>query len=93
MFYLFGLLLTIVLVSFATAAPAHSGTSSAPTSTPTDPYASNDPNKPLWNPESDIVPQPIRGPLGANILGSENVPLELQNPDALAPPTTDNGDV
>ena len=91
--YSLSFLLTTLLVSFVTAAPAPSGTSSAPTSTSTVPYASDDPNNPLWNPESDIVPQPIRGSLGANILGPQNVPLELQNPDVFAPPTTDNGDV
>jgi hypothetical protein len=93
MHHKFCVLLITLLVSFVTAAPAPSGTSSAPTSTPTVPFASDDPNDPLWNPDSKIVPQPIRGPLGAEILGPQNVPIELQNADAFAPPTTDNGDV
>jgi hypothetical protein len=38
-------------------------------------------------------PQPVRGDTGALILGPENVPIELQNADALAPPYTDNGQV
>jgi hypothetical protein len=84
-------LLAILLAEFATAAPASSSTSSAPASTPTVPFASTSPNGPLWGPESNIVPQPIRGTLGAKILGPQNVPLELQNADPFAPPTTDNG--
>ena len=38
-------------------------------------------------------PQPIRGVAGATILGPRNVPVELQNPDLLAPPTTDSGTI
>jgi hypothetical protein len=86
-------LLTTLLASLVTAAPAPSVTSSALTSTPTVPFASDDPNNPLWNPESAIIPEPIRGSLGATILGPQNIPMELQNSDAFAPPTTDNGNV
>jgi oxalate decarboxylase len=39
------------------------------------------------------VPQPERGGEGASILGPRNKPLERQNPDSLAPPSTDAGDV
>ncbi|MDX6471479.1 MAG: oxalate decarboxylase, partial [Gaiellaceae bacterium] len=35
------------------------------------------------------APQPIRGSDGAPILGPRNEPLEQQNPDLLAPPSTD----
>lgn len=52
-----------------------------------------DANFPLWNADSDIIPQPIRGNLGATIIGPKNKAIELQNPDLLAPPTTDNGQV
>ena len=52
-----------------------------------------DPNDPLWTPDSNIIPQPIRGAEGATIVGPQNVPVELQNPDILAPPTTDHGQV
>jgi oxalate decarboxylase len=38
-------------------------------------------------------PQPIRGPLGASILGPRNVPLERENPDLLASPATDSGTI
>ncbi len=43
---------------------------------------------------SDIqgkLPQPIRGEMGASILGPRNVPLERENPDLLASPYTDAG--
>ena len=36
-------------------------------------------------------PQPIRGDLGATILGPRNVPLERENPDLLGSPYTDSG--
>ncbi|PSR88463.1 hypothetical protein PHLCEN_2v5143 [Hermanssonia centrifuga] len=76
--------------------PAGSGTSiaSAASATPTVPYASNNPNGIMWNPDSDSgEPQPIRGGLGATILGPQNVAIDIQNPDILAPPTTDAGTV
>ncbi|KAL4067020.1 RmlC-like cupin domain-containing protein [Scleroderma yunnanense] len=87
------LLSTLTILATALAAPSSSEVSSAPAATPTVPYASDDPNYPLWGPESNITPEPIRGELGATILGPQNVPVELQNPDLLAPPTTDNGHV
>jgi len=42
---------------------------------------------------ADLRPEPKRGMMGAAILGPENVPIELQNADSLAPPSTDNGQV
>jgi oxalate decarboxylase len=38
-------------------------------------------------------PEPIRGREGATILGPHNVPVEIQNPDLLTPPTTDSGTI
>ncbi len=38
-------------------------------------------------------PQPIRGGLGASILGPRNIPLERENPDLLASPDTDSGTI
>ncbi|ESK87709.1 oxalate decarboxylase [Moniliophthora roreri MCA 2997] len=68
--------------------------SSAPSSTATIAFAGTAPNNPLWYPESPAsTPQPIRGSLGASIIGPDNIPMELQNSDLLAPPTTDNGQV
>ncbi|KIJ61838.1 hypothetical protein HYDPIDRAFT_115308 [Hydnomerulius pinastri MD-312] len=88
------LLSTLALISTALAVPAPSVVSSAPAATPTVPYASDDPNYPLWTDESvGVTPEPIRGTLGAKILGPQNIPMELQNSDAFAPPTTDAGDV
>jgi len=41
----------------------------------------------------DGLPQPIRGGVGATILGPRNVPLERENPDLLASPQTDHGTI
>src|SRR6266851_2292246 len=57
------------------------------------PPASDDPNYPAYPPDVPGPAQPIRGNLGATILGPQNIPIQQQNPDHLAPPTTDNGDV
>ncbi|KAJ7266554.1 oxalate decarboxylase [Mycena rebaudengoi] len=67
-------------------------TSTAPQSTATVPFASLDPNLPLWSPDSGN-PQPIRGTLGAPIIGPDNIPIDQQNPDLFAPPTTDAGSI
>jgi hypothetical protein len=55
--------------------------------------ASDDPNYPVYSPDVPSPAQPIRGSLGAAILGPQNIPIQEQNPDILAPPTTDHGDV
>ncbi|KAJ6577603.1 oxalate decarboxylase [Mycena capillaripes] len=70
--------------------PAPSPTSSAVEATATVPFASTDPNSPLWSLDSGD-PAPIRESFGASILGPSNIPVEQQNPDLLAPPTTDSG--
>lgn len=75
-------------------AQSDTSTSSAPAALPTVPYASDDPNYSLWTAESlDADPEPVRGKLGAKILGPENIPIELENSNALAPPSTDHGAV
>jgi oxalate decarboxylase len=38
-------------------------------------------------------PQPIRGNLGASVLGPRNVPVERENPDLFASPLTDSGTI
>ncbi len=43
--------------------------------------------------ELNQVPQPIRGDLGATIMGPHNVPVERENPDLLASPYTDSGTI
>lgn len=44
----------------------------------------------MWGP-SDADPQPIRGSLGATILGPTDSDTTKNNPDLLAAPTTDHG--
>lgn len=68
-----------------------SSTSSAATPSQTVPLASSNPNEPLWDPSTDTDPEAIRGSLGASILGPSNLDIDRQNPDLLAPPTTDKG--
>lgn len=57
-------------------------------------FASENPNRLAFGAsETEDAPQPIRDTLGASILGPQNVALDQQNPDLLAPPTTDAGTV
>ncbi|KZV65237.1 oxalate decarboxylase [Peniophora sp. CONT] len=82
--------------STAAAAPSPaSSTDSAPPEWETVTPASSDPNAPIFPVDDMNVadPEATRGGLGSNILGPNNVPLAQENPDLLAPPTTDNGDV
>jgi|SRR6267154_5017857 len=53
--------------------------------------ASDDPNYQAYPPGTSGPAQPVRGDLGANIIGPQNIPIQQQNPDVLAPPSTDNG--
>ncbi|KZV75234.1 Bicupin, oxalate decarboxylase/oxidase [Peniophora sp. CONT] len=72
-----------------------SATVSAPPEFETVPPASSNPNAPIF-PVGDANvenPQATRGSLGSSILGPNNLQVTQQNPDFLAPPTTDNGDV
>ena len=85
--------LSIPVGDLALARRATSETSSAAPPSPTVPYASDDPNYPLWNADTKMDPQPERGQLGGTILGPQNVAIDRQNPDILAPPTTDSGTV
>ncbi|THG96263.1 hypothetical protein EW026_g5538 [Hermanssonia centrifuga] len=103
--FLISVLCSVLLSKYAIAAPASSlaasgtvvsepstaASAAAPISTV--PYASNNPNEITWSPTTDSDPQPIRGSLGASILGPNNLPIDRQNPDLLAPPTTDAGTV
>ncbi|KAG8216718.1 putative oxalate decarboxylase/oxidase [Butyriboletus roseoflavus] len=86
------LLSSLAAIASAAAQSSPSASSSAPVATPTVPYASDNPNSWLWTAESkDVNPQPVREGLGADILGPQNLPMQMENADALAPPTTDNG--
>lgn len=42
---------------------------------------------------ADDPPDPIRDTLGASLDGPQNIPLQFENPDLIAPPTTDSGSV
>ena len=95
-------LLSLVFLATTTfGAPAVSESASvvvtesvAATSTVAAAAASVDPNFPLWNADSDpAIVQPIRGDLGAPVMGPDNIPIDLQNPDLLASPSTDRGSV
>ncbi|TFY67066.1 hypothetical protein EVJ58_g1866 [Rhodofomes roseus] len=84
-------ILTSGLTAAAPTAPSASWSSVASAAEPSEtvPLASDNPNGILWNTTTDKDPQPIRGQLGGDILAQQNVPLQEQNPDILAPPTTD----
>lgn len=94
-------LLALSLPLFACAAPAPqlsspTLTGTAPGPSPTVPYASDDPNVEIFPPniqQPGYVPEPIRGKLGENILAQHNIPIALENPTLLAPPTTDHGNM
>jgi hypothetical protein len=95
------LILALALLSFrASGAPAGISslspfpetTATHATATPTVSLASDATNAPLWGPDTTgVLPEAVRGRLGAKLLGPHNVPIELENPDLLAPPTTDEG--
>ncbi|KAF8154724.1 RmlC-like cupin domain-containing protein [Crassisporium funariophilum] len=81
------ILLSVLLQSIKSVLPA------ATPLQPDVPFTDSDPNEELWTPTSGIHPRPERGSLGASILGPQNIPIELQNADLLAPPTTDQGSI
>lgn len=90
---------TIPLNQIPLSATIGTGSISAEEASPTIPYAGKDHNHVAWNP-GDISgdPQPTRGTssgstVGSRILGPHNVPIAIQNPDSIAPPTTDHGTV
>lgn len=84
----------VVLFPAVWAAPASSPSVSpsvsAPQASSTVPLIKDVPNDVL--PTGGVM-EPIRGTLGADIIGPDNQPLDVQNPDLLAPPTTDQGTV
>ncbi|EKM56990.1 uncharacterized protein PHACADRAFT_92227 [Phanerochaete carnosa HHB-10118-sp] len=80
------------LLAWSSSETEPSSTSAAPASETVAP-ASDDPNYVAWTPDYTGTPEAIRGSLGSTVIGPQNVPLDLQNADMLAPPTTDNGAV
>jgi hypothetical protein len=82
----------ILLAAVVTAAPASgSSTGSGASPSNTVAYASDDPNAPLWAINANVLTEPVRGGLGAPLIGPINPEVQRQNPDLLAPPTTDSG--
>jgi hypothetical protein len=94
-------LLLSTVPPFAASAPpplVSSSPSGTSTSTLLEPSAtvvpiSLNPNEPLWNASVVDTPQGIRGSLGATVIGPTDESIVKQNPDLLAPPTTDAGSV
>lgn len=93
---------SVLLAGYASAAPASrpfnvpvvTNVDDALAPAPTLPYATDNNNNVLWAiGAAPADPQPIRNTLGATILGPQNVQIDQQNPDLLAPPTTDAGTV
>ena len=104
--FTFSIISAVCLAGGAFAAPAPApvpvaavdfqgvGLQSVPLPVPTVLPASSNPNTLLWQEDTAAVdPQPIRGTLGAKILGPQNFEVQLQNADLLAPPSTDSGTV
>ena len=74
-----------------TSSGSGSGVSSAPSEEQTVAPASDDPNEQIFPPGFDGTPEAIRGQLGASIISPDDTLLDQQNPDFLAPPSTDHG--
>ncbi|KZS92561.1 oxalate decarboxylase [Sistotremastrum niveocremeum HHB9708] len=72
---------------------AASSSSTTPDPSTTGGVTSDAPNSPAWDESFQGTPQPIDGDLGASVLGPHNLPLELEAPDFVLPPTTDHGSV
>lgn len=76
----------------STASPTGTKAGNPPPAAETVPTIKLDPNFQLWNESSEDQPEPIRGSLGVPIIGpTSDVPIDKQNADFLAPPTTDHG--
>ncbi|KIJ42645.1 hypothetical protein M422DRAFT_60349 [Sphaerobolus stellatus SS14] len=82
---------SVVTITLVPTSIAHTGTSSAPATTFTAGLTSDDPNDSFLDEFQDGTPEGIRGTLGASILGPQNIPIEREGPDLLAPPSTDSG--
>lgn len=54
-------------------------------------HISLDPNNPAWDSTSTGPFDSIRGSSGATIIGPNNPNIAVENPDLLAPPSTDSG--
>ncbi|KAL5526655.1 hypothetical protein ACEPAF_8379 [Sanghuangporus sanghuang] len=68
-----------------------SAISSAPSEEQTVAPASDNPNNQVFPPDADGTPEAINGGLGSSIIFPDNTELDQQNPDFIAPPSTDHG--
>ncbi|KAH8112405.1 oxalate decarboxylase [Phellopilus nigrolimitatus] len=55
--------------------------------------ASDKANAPMWAQNSNSTPEAINGQLGGTIISADDTLLDEQNPDLVAPPSTDSGSV
>ncbi|KAH8112429.1 oxalate decarboxylase [Phellopilus nigrolimitatus] len=53
--------------------------------------ASDKANEPMWAQNSNSTPEAINGQLGSTIISADDTLLDIQNPDMVAPPSTDAG--
>ena len=84
---------SVVTSALSSAVPASSGSavsSAAPESETVAP-ASDDPNFQVYPQGTNETPEAINGQLGASVIVPDNTALDQQNPDFLAPPSTDHG--
>ncbi|GJJ10006.1 hypothetical protein Clacol_004232 [Clathrus columnatus] len=77
----------------STSTPTKTSTSTAATSSFTAGLTSDDPNDSFINEFQNETPEAIRGSLGATVIGPQNIDLDRQSADFLAPPSTDAGSV
>ncbi|EJD06750.1 oxalate decarboxylase [Fomitiporia mediterranea MF3/22] len=92
------LLYCLILASTTIAAPAigGNGSSTVGTAVPVTQIvapAGNNPNFQPYPQGTDEIPQPINRDLGAPLMAPDNIAISQQNPDLLAPPSTDHGSV
>lgn len=82
-------------LSLSSTAPSITGSSisSAPPEEETVSAASDFLNDQAYSQGTTETPEAINGGLGASLIFPDNIALDQQNPDVLAPPTTDQGTV
>lgn len=88
----FGLVNSAPAIDLAASSPSTATpTKSAAQSTATVPFIALEPNGPFWDTTFQGSPQPIRGSLGAKLLGPTDDAIVKENPDLLTPPSADHG--
>ncbi|THH09032.1 hypothetical protein EW145_g2308 [Phellinidium pouzarii] len=84
---------SVSIVASSTDVSATSGVASVAPAFETAGAASDLPNDPAFQQGSDVTPEAISGGLGATLIAPDDTVIDQQNPDILAPPTTDAGTV